>query len=57
MVANGGAEQIQPIRRQVAVKLIKAGVGEELVRLSIGLEDAQDLLDDLGQALAASQKG
>ena len=37
--------------------LAKAGVGEELVRLSIGLEDAQDLIDDLAQALAASQKG
>jgi O-acetylhomoserine (thiol)-lyase len=37
--------------------LARAGVGEELVRLSIGLEDPQDLLDDLGQALAASQKG
>jgi cystathionine beta-lyase/cystathionine gamma-synthase len=32
-------------------------VGEELVRLSIGLEDVQDLIDDLSQALAASQKG
>ncbi len=40
-----------------AEDLAKAGVGEELVRLSIGLEDAQDLIDDLGQALAASQKG
>jgi O-acetylhomoserine (thiol)-lyase len=37
--------------------LAKAGVGEELVRLSIGLEDAQDLVDDLAQALAASQMG
>ena len=37
--------------------LAKAGIGEELVRLSIGLEDAQDLLEDLSQALAASQKG
>jgi O-acetylhomoserine (thiol)-lyase len=36
--------------------LAKAGVGEELVRLSIGLEDPQDLSDDLAQALAASQK-
>ena len=36
--------------------LAKAGVGEELVRLSIGLEDVQDLTDDLSQALAASQK-
>jgi O-acetylhomoserine (thiol)-lyase len=37
--------------------LAKAGVGEELVRLSIGLEDPTDLTDDLAQALAASQKG
>jgi O-acetylhomoserine (thiol)-lyase len=36
--------------------LAKAGVGEELVRLSIGLEDPQDLIDDLAAALAASQK-
>ena len=40
-----------------AEDLAKAGVGEELVRLSIGLEDAADLTDDLVQALAASQKG
>jgi len=40
-----------------AEDLAKAGVGEELVRLSIGLEDPQDLTDDLAQALAASQKG
>ncbi|MDX2202930.1 MAG: O-acetylhomoserine aminocarboxypropyltransferase [Hyphomicrobiaceae bacterium] len=40
-----------------AADLDKAGIGEELVRLSIGLEDPQDLVDDLGQALAASQKG
>jgi len=38
-------------------ELANAGVGEELVRLSVGLEDAQDLIDDLDQALAASQKG
>jgi O-acetylhomoserine (thiol)-lyase len=37
--------------------LAKSGIGEELVRLSIGLEDPRDLTDDLGQALAASQKG
>ena len=40
-----------------AEDLVKAGVGEELVRLSIGLEDVADLTDDLSQALAASQKG
>ena len=44
--------------QQMSAKdLQKAGIGEELVRLSIGLEDAQDLIDDLAQALAASQKG
>jgi O-acetylhomoserine (thiol)-lyase len=39
-----------------AESLKVAGVGEEMVRLSIGLEDAGDLIDDLGQALRASQK-
>lgn len=33
-----------------------AGISEGLVRLSIGLEDADDLIDDLGRALHASQK-
>ncbi len=39
-----------------ASELKAAGVGEELVRLSIGLEDSADLMDDLDQALKASQK-
>jgi O-acetylhomoserine (thiol)-lyase len=39
-----------------AAELKAAGVGEELVRLSVGLEDSQDLIDDLNQALRASQK-
>lgn len=34
-----------------------AGIGEELVRLSVGLEDITDLTQDLGRALRASQKG
>jgi len=34
-----------------------AGVGEDLVRLSVGLEDSGDLIADLDQALKASQKG
>jgi O-acetylhomoserine (thiol)-lyase len=34
-----------------------AGIGEELVRLSIGLEDSEDLIADLSRALRASQKG
>ncbi len=36
--------------------LKKAGITAGTVRLSIGLEDAQDLIDDLDRALAASQK-
>ncbi len=39
-----------------AAELKAAGVGEELVRLSIGLEDADDIKEDLGQALRASQR-
>ena len=40
-----------------AEELSVAGIGEELVRLSIGLEDPKDLIEDLDQALKASQKG
>ncbi len=40
-----------------AASLKKAGVGEEMVRLSIGLEDCADLIDDLTAALRASAKG
>jgi O-acetylhomoserine (thiol)-lyase len=32
----------------------QAGAGPEVVRLSIGLEDTQDLIDDLNQALDAA---
>lgn len=39
-----------------AEQLKTAGVGEELIRLSVGIENAQDIIDDLGQALRASQK-
>jgi len=39
-----------------AAALAAAGVGEELVRISVGLEAAGDILDDLGQALRAAQK-
>jgi O-acetylhomoserine (thiol)-lyase len=40
-----------------AAALAKAGVGEELIRISVGLETASDILEDFGQALHASQKG
>ena len=44
--------------QQMSVEaLAAAGVGEEMVRLSVGLEDADDLVDDLGQALRAARKG
>ena len=36
--------------------LLEAGVKEEMVRLSVGLEDPVDLLSDLRQALRSSQK-
>ncbi len=40
-----------------AQALEAAGVGEDMVRLSIGLEDVTDLLSDLDQALRTSQRG
>jgi O-acetylhomoserine (thiol)-lyase len=36
--------------------LRKAGIGPGTVRLSIGLEDPEDLVEDLGRALRAAQK-
>jgi len=40
-----------------AEQLAAAGVGEDLVRLSVGIEAVGDIIDDLGQALRSSQKG
>ena len=39
-----------------AAQLKAAGLGEELVRLAIGIEAAGDIIDDLAQALRASQR-
>jgi O-acetylhomoserine (thiol)-lyase len=39
-----------------AEQLEKAGIGEDMIRLSIGLEDVDDLMADLDQALRASQR-
>ena len=36
--------------------LAQAGIGPGTIRLSIGLEDADDLIDDLGRALKAAQR-
>ena len=35
-----------------AEELKEAGIDEGLVRLSVGLEDTEDLIDDFRQALA-----
>jgi O-acetylhomoserine (thiol)-lyase len=45
-----------PHQQMDAAQLKAAGIGEELVRLSIGIEAAADIIDDLGQALRVSQK-
>jgi O-acetylhomoserine (thiol)-lyase len=40
-----------------ADSLKNAGIGEEMVRLSVGLEDPADVLDDLAAGLRAAAKG
>ena len=42
--------------RMSADDLARAGIGEGTIRLSIGLEDPSDLLEDLGRALYAASK-
>ena len=39
-----------------AEELAASGMSEGMLRLSVGLEDPQDIIDDLRQAIAASQK-
>lgn len=43
--------------RMSAEALRAAGIGEGTVRLSVGLEDADDLIEDLDRGLAAAGKG
>jgi O-acetylhomoserine (thiol)-lyase len=43
--------------RVPAEELATIGISEGTVRLSVGLEDADDLIEDLGRALKLSQKG
>ncbi len=38
-------------------QLEEGGIGEDMIRLSVGLEDPQDIIDDLKSALKASQRG
>ena len=37
--------------------LAAAGVGEDMIRLSVGIEDVQDIIDDLDHALRQAQRG
>lgn len=39
-----------------AEDLFTAGIGEDLVRISVGLEDPTDICADLDRALKASQR-
>ena len=43
-------------QQMTAEQLAKAGVGEDMVRLSVGIESAEDIIADLAQALRAAQK-
>ena len=43
-------------QQMTAEQLATAGVGEDMIRLSVGLEDPDDIIDDLKRALRASQK-
>ncbi|MEO3428848.1 O-acetylhomoserine aminocarboxypropyltransferase [Pelagibius sp. CAU 1746] len=43
-------------QQMTAEELRRAGVGEDMIRLSVGLEDPDDIIADLRQALKASQK-
>ncbi len=43
-------------QQMTAEALKTAGIGEGMVRLSVGLEDSSDIIDDLKQALRASGK-
>ncbi len=39
-----------------AQDLLDAGVSEDLIRVSVGIEDPRDIIDDLARALRASQR-
>ena len=43
--------------QQMSAEQLKvAGVGEDMIRLSVGLEEPEDIIEDLAQALRTSQK-
>ena len=54
--AGHSSRPAPPISRWMPSSSRPPGIGEELVRLSVGIEAAADIIDDLGQALRVSQK-
>ena len=40
-------------RQMTAEQLTECGIGEDLIRLSVGIENADDIIEDLKQALNA----
>jgi O-acetylhomoserine (thiol)-lyase len=38
-------------------QLIEAGISPDLIRLSVGIEDADDLIEDIRQAIEMAEKG
>ena len=44
-------------RQMTSQQQLKAGVTPEMIRLSVGIEHVDDILDDLDQALAAAHRG
>ena len=54
---NVGLAAIEAVGRVVDdAALAAAGIGQGTVRLSIGLEDPDDLIDDLKRALKLAEK-
>jgi len=43
-------------RQLSEAELNAAGIGEDMIRLSVGIEDASDIIDDISRAIAISQK-
>jgi O-acetylhomoserine (thiol)-lyase len=44
-------------QQMTRAQLAEAGIGEDMVRLSVGIESIDDILADIAQALRASLKG
>ena len=55
-IAQFGVRENEHAARADA-QLQAAGVGPDLIRLSVGIEDPEDICWDLDQALLAAQKG